>query len=46
MKQQFLKDTAGVFQTYIYENNRKVRPQAQRLVYKPGSSEKLIDKRP
>lgn len=44
MKQQFVKDTAGVFQTYIYENNRKVSPASAAItVYKPGSTDKLID---
>src|SRR3990172_2510708 len=44
MKQQFLADTAEIFQTYVYENNRKVVPTSATLtVYKPGSTDKLID---
>lgn len=44
MKQQFLEDTAETFKTYVYENNRKVVPTSATLtVYKPASSEKLID---
>lgn len=44
MRQQFLVDTAETFQTYVYENNRKVVPASATLtVYKPGSTDKLID---
>lgn len=44
MKQQFIKDAAGTFKLYVYENNRKVVPSAAVItVYKPGSSEKLVD---
>lgn len=44
MRQQFLADIAGTFQTYIYENNRKVVPTSATLtVYKPGSTDKLIN---
>ncbi len=44
MKQQFLVDTEGTFQTYIYENNRKViAASASITVYKPGGDTKLID---
>ena len=43
MRQQFLVDTAETFQTYVYENNRKIVPTSATLtVYKPGSTEKLI----
>ena len=43
MRQQFLVDTAETFQTYVYENNRKVVPTSATLtVYKPGSTDKLI----
>jgi len=43
MKQQFLKDTAATFQTYIYENNRKIIVSSVFLtVYKPGGYEKLL----
>lgn len=44
MKQQFLKDTGGTFQTYIYDNNQKIIPTSATLtVYNPGSSVVLID---
>ena len=44
MKQQFLVDIADTFKTYIYEDNRKAVPSSATFtVYKPGSSEKLID---
>ncbi|MEE9615277.1 MAG: hypothetical protein V3W31_10085 [Thermodesulfobacteriota bacterium] len=44
MKQAFLIDTADTFQTYIYENNRKIVPTSAALtVYKPGSDVKLVD---
>ena len=43
MRQQFLADTAGTFQAYVYENNRKVVPSSATLtVYKPGDSTALI----
>ncbi len=43
MKQQFLKNTADTFQTYIYENNRKIVPSSARLtVYKPGGDATLV----
>lgn len=44
MKQQFLKDTADTFRTYIYENNRKIIASSAALtVQKPGGDEKLLD---
>lgn len=44
MRQQFLVDTAETFKIYVYENNRKVVPASATLtVYKPGSTDKLID---
>ncbi|MFQ5473334.1 MAG: hypothetical protein ACE5FA_10690 [Dehalococcoidia bacterium] len=44
MKQQFLVDIADTFKTYVYANNRKAVPTSATLtVYKPGTSEKLID---
>ncbi|MBI5560559.1 MAG: hypothetical protein HY883_04735 [Deltaproteobacteria bacterium] len=44
MKQAFLEDTAETFKTYVYENNRKLVPTSATItVYKPGSTEKLID---
>lgn len=44
MKQQFVRDTADTFKTYIYEDNRKVVPASALLtVYKPGGDVKLID---
>ncbi|MBI5233825.1 MAG: hypothetical protein HY880_05675 [Deltaproteobacteria bacterium] len=43
-RQQFVVDTAGIFKLYIYENNLKLQPTSAMLtVYKPGSTEKLID---
>lgn len=43
MKQQFLVDTAAAFQTYIYENNRKIVPASATItVYKPGGDTELI----
>ena len=39
MKQQFLFNTAGRFQTYIFENNRKLAPsEAWITVYAPGGA--------
>lgn len=39
MKQQFLLNTAERFQTYIYENNRKLVPSAAWItVYAPGGA--------
>ncbi len=47
MKQQFLKDTADTFQTYIYENNRKIAPSSATLtVEKPGNGDRLLDSVP
>ena len=44
MKQQFLADTAGTFQTYVYEHNRKVVPLSAVLtVYRPGGDDALIN---
>ncbi|MFQ5736613.1 MAG: hypothetical protein ACE5GY_07090 [Thermodesulfobacteriota bacterium] len=44
MKQQFRKDIVGTFKAYVFENNRKVSPTSATLtVYKPGSTDKLID---
>src|SRR3990170_3078359 len=44
MRQQFLVDTAEVCNAYVYENNRKVVPASATLtVYKPGSTDKLIN---
>ncbi|MBI5599202.1 MAG: hypothetical protein HY890_05625 [Deltaproteobacteria bacterium] len=43
-RQQFLADTADVFKTWVYENNRRVVPSSAAItVYKPGSTEKLVD---
>lgn len=43
MRQQFLADTAGTFQAYVYENNRKIVPSSATLTaYKPGHSTALI----
>lgn len=42
MKQQFIKGTADSFQTYIYENNRKITPASALLtIYKPGGNSTL-----
>ncbi|MBI5492002.1 MAG: hypothetical protein HY893_03620 [Deltaproteobacteria bacterium] len=47
MKQQFIKDTVDTFQTYIYENNRKIAAGPATLtVYRPGGDSKLIDAAP
>ena len=44
MKQQFLEDTADIFKTYIYENNRRIVPSSATLtVYKPGGDSILVD---
>lgn len=44
MRQQFLADIAETFQSYVYENNRKIVPASATLtVHKPGSTEKLIN---
>jgi hypothetical protein len=43
MKQRFLVDTAETFQSYVYENNRKIVPSSATLtVYKPGGATELI----
>ncbi len=47
MKQQFIKGTVDTFQTYIYENNRKIiAASADLTVYKPGSGSILIEAAP
>ncbi|MDP2689429.1 MAG: hypothetical protein Q8P48_04885 [Deltaproteobacteria bacterium] len=44
MKQQFIKDTADTFRTYIYENNRKIVPASALLTaYKPGGDALVVD---
>jgi len=44
MKQQFLEDIAGTFQTYVYEDNQAIVPTSATLtVYNPASEVKLID---
>ncbi len=44
MKQQFRKNTAETFRTYVFENNRRVIPSTASItIYKPASSEKLVD---
>ena len=44
MKQQFIVDATGTFKQYIYADNRKIIPTTATLnVYKPGTSDKLID---
>ena len=43
MKQQFLVDKTGTFQTYIYENNLKIVPTSATItVEKPGSTADLL----
>ncbi|MBI1913037.1 MAG: hypothetical protein HYS21_13705 [Deltaproteobacteria bacterium] len=40
MKQQFMKSTADNFQTYIYENNRRIIPQSAFInIFRPGGAE-------
>lgn len=40
MKQQFIKSTADNFQTYIYENNRRIIPQSAFIgIFRPGGAE-------
>lgn len=44
MKQQFLENKSGTFQTYVYKNNRKAVPESASItVYRPGSGSKLVD---
>lgn len=44
MKQHFKIGTTGTFSTYVYADNRKIVPTSGEItVYKPGSTEKLID---
>jgi len=44
VKQQFLEDTADIFKTYIYENNRRIVPSSAAItVYKPGGASILVD---
>lgn len=39
MKQQFIKDTADTFRTYIYECNRKIVPASASItLYEPGGA--------
>ncbi len=43
MKQKFLVNTVEVFQSYVYENNRKIVPGSATLtVYRPGGASELI----
>ncbi|HBG46398.1 MAG TPA: hypothetical protein DDW94_05340 [Deltaproteobacteria bacterium] len=43
MKQQFIVNTADSFQTYIYENNRRIVPDsASVVIYSPGG-ESLVE---
>lgn len=43
MRQQFIRNTSDIFQTYIYENNRKVvASQAFLTAYLPGASEGFV----
>ncbi len=43
-KQQFMVDTLEQFQTYVWEDNRKIVPSSATItVYKPGSDTKFID---
>jgi len=43
MKQRFLVNTAEVFQSYVFENNRKIVPSSATLtVYRPGGASELI----
>ncbi len=44
MKQQFRIAAADTFKTYVFDNNRKAVPASALLtVYKPGSTDKLLD---
>ena len=44
MKQQLLADIAGIFKSYIYEDNKKIAPSSAALtVYKPGGDVKLVE---
>ncbi len=43
MKQKFLKNTVEIFQSYVYENNRKLVPSSATItVYRPGGSSELL----
>ena len=43
MKQQFIIDIAGSFQTYIYEDNKKIVPTSANItVYQPGEDTELV----
>lgn len=47
MKQKFLVNMEEIFQSYVYENNRKIVPgSATFTVYKPGGARKLISSEP
>ncbi|MFQ5428041.1 MAG: hypothetical protein ACE5EZ_03575 [Thermodesulfobacteriota bacterium] len=47
MKQQFRVNTAETFRTYVFENNRRAEPSTAVItIYRPGSSEKLVDAAP
>ena len=47
MKQQFLKDIAESFQTYVYEDNQIVIPiSATITIYEPSTSTELISAQP
>ncbi len=44
MKQQFRVNTAETFRTYVFENNRRAVPVTAAItIYRPGSSNKLVD---
>lgn len=44
MKQQFIKGASDTFKTYFYENNRRLTPSSARItIYKPASTDKLVD---
>ncbi|VAV82537.1 hypothetical protein MNBD_DELTA01-1633 [hydrothermal vent metagenome] len=43
MKQKFLVNTVEIFQSYVYENNRKIVSSSATLtVYRPGGASELI----
>lgn len=44
MKQQFLKDDAGILKTFIYKDNQIIIPASATItIFKPGSSTKIVE---
>ncbi len=43
MKQQFMVNLSGEFQTYVYESNRRIIPSSAKItVYNPGTATEIV----